>query len=75
MYYSTMSDPISSAAAAELLELSPSRVRALALAGKLKGFRVGRDWVYERADVMKFKSKERRGPGRPKKAESCRRAR
>ena len=62
-----MTDPITTSVAAKILKLSPSRVRALAKAKELPAFRAGRDWVYERADVLAFKGKERRGRGRPKK--------
>lgn len=62
-----MNDPIPTSVAAKILKLSPSRVRALALAGVLPAVRVGRDWVYERADVRAFKATDRPGRGRPPK--------
>ena len=37
--------------AATALQLHPSRVRALAASGRLRGTKVGRDWVFEESEV------------------------
>jgi excisionase family DNA binding protein len=37
--------------AATVLQLHPSRVRALATRGRLRGIKVGRDWVFEETEV------------------------
>lgn len=49
---------------AEYLGVTTGRVRQLARAGKLKGKRVGRDWVFERPKVEAFASEPRKS-GRP----------
>ena len=51
---------------AELLGLSPGRVRQLAQAGTIPAEKIGRDWVFIRRDVDEFANKHRR-PGRPSK--------
>ncbi len=52
--------------AADLLGLSVGRVRQLAIDGKLRGERVGRDWVFVRSVVEEFARRPRRR-GRPNK--------
>ena len=57
------------AQAAEFLKLSEKRVRELALAGRLKGQRIGRDWLFEPEELKRFKKLDRpRGwpKGRPR---------
>lgn len=54
--------------AAELLEVSPRRVRKMLAAGDLPGKRVGRSWVIERADVQEVR---RSRVGRPWSAVSA----
>lgn len=49
---------------ARMLNVTPSRVRALIAQGMLPARKVGRAWVLEEADVMERASK-RVGPGRP----------
>jgi len=50
---------------AEFLEVDPSRVRALRIAGRLHGKRkVGPTWVYDRAEVAGFKRGWNRTSGR-----------
>ena len=49
-----------------LLGVNTSRVRQLARAGSLKGERVGRDWLFRRADVEEYERTRRPGPGRPR---------
>lgn len=52
--------------AAAILGRDPSLVRRLARAGRLKGKKDGRDWLYEESDVLEFKALERK-TGRPRK--------
>lgn len=52
---------------AEYLGLTEGRVRQLTREGLLKGTKVGRDWVYTRADVDEFRDSPRPRPGRPAK--------
>lgn len=61
---------LNTAAVAERLGLSPKRVRELAAAGRLKGQRVGRDWVFDPRTVEAFAKVERKPgwkKGRPRK--------
>ena len=51
--------------AAEILGLSPTRVRALALTGELQGDKLGRDWIFSAAVIERVSQKQRPGPGRP----------
>lgn len=41
--------------AADILGVSTSRVRQFKLAGRLKATKFGRDLVFDRAEVLKFK--------------------
>jgi len=41
--------------AAEILSLTPGRIRQLARALKLTGSRTGRDWMFKESDVRRFK--------------------
>ena len=50
---------------AAVLGVNTSRVRQLARAGQLKGERVGRDWLFRRADVEEYERPRPRGCGRP----------
>ena len=50
---------------AAVLGVNTSRVRQLARAGQLKGERVGRDWLFSRADVEEYERTRPRGRGRP----------
>lgn len=50
---------------AAVLGVNTSRVRQLARAGSLKGERVGRDWLFRRADVEEYERTRPRGRGRP----------
>ena len=47
--------------------LSIARVRALVASKDLRARKIGRDWIIRRKDAEAFASKERRGPGRPRK--------
>jgi excisionase family DNA binding protein len=53
--------------AAELLCITPVRVRQLIETGQLNSEKVGRDHLLEEADVVKFNREGRRARGRPKK--------
>lgn len=55
---------LSAADAAERLGVVPSRVRALAKAGRLHGRKVGRHWVFSAPDVDRWASR-RKAVGRP----------
>ena len=48
--------------ASELSGVPPTTLRENARKGRLPARKMGRDWVFRRADVMAF---EHRGPGRP----------
>ncbi len=57
--------------AADFLKMTPGRVRQLARAGILKGYRLGpRAWVFERVELERFAAEERPGPGRPRKGDA-----
>ena len=49
--------------AADLMGVTPRRVRALIEAGRLRAEKVGRDWQIRRADAENLERK----PGRPRK--------
>lgn len=51
---------------AAALGVTVGRVRQLATSGKLKGEKVGRDWVFRKSDVAEYSRRPRR-PGRPRK--------
>jgi excisionase family DNA binding protein len=53
---------ISVAQAAQLLKISPQRIRNFIRDGRLPAMQVGRAFVLQRSDVLKV---QRRGPGRP----------
>jgi len=44
---------------ARMLDLHPSRITALARAGRLRGERIGRDWTFTRQAVNEFQKLER----------------
>lgn len=50
---------------AELLGLSPVRVRALAATGELQADKLGRDWIFSMAVVEKVARMPRKRAGRP----------
>lgn len=52
--------------AAAILRVTPSRVQQLAIAGRIKGVKVGRDWRFEASSVKAHKP-AKRGP-KPVKA-------
>jgi excisionase family DNA binding protein len=56
---------LTAAQAAELLNLSPDRVRKLAQSGRLPGEKVGGSWFFKPEDVAAFKARPRL-PGYPK---------
>lgn len=61
---------LTTSGAAKVLGLSAKRVRELALSGRLRGRRLGRDWVFEADDVRAFARLERPPgwkKGRPRK--------
>jgi len=58
---------ITTTKAAQLLKITPIRVRQLIAAGQLKSQKVGRDHLLEEADVLKFDRESRRPNGRPRK--------
>lgn len=62
---------LSVAQSAELLNVSPARVRALVAEGSLPAEKVGRAWVLREQDVAR-RLEEKPGPGRPSKAVSKR---
>lgn len=51
---------------AAALGVTVGRVRQLATSGKLKGEKVGRDWVFRQSEVAEYSRRPRR-PGRPRK--------
>ena len=53
---------------AAALGVTVGRVRQLAVAGKLKGEKVGRDWVFRQSEVAEYQRRPRR-PGRPRKVQ------
>jgi excisionase family DNA binding protein len=61
-------DVLSVARAADVLDVSPRRVRQLLESGRLAGEQLGRSWVIDRGDVDRLR---RRGVGRPWSASSA----
>ena len=59
-----MTNLITVAKAAALLEVTPRRVQALIAEGKLPAQRIGRDYLIDPSDLPLL---ERRPPGRPRK--------
>ncbi len=59
-----MPDDLTTNEAAEILNISPRRVRALIHAGRLPAEKHGRDWAIKPADLELVKVRK---PGRPKK--------
>jgi len=57
-------DLVSSLDAAVRLGVAPSRVRALAQAGDLEGYKIGRRWFFSPAQLDRW-ARRRRVPGRP----------
>lgn len=56
---------------AEMLGLDPSTVRRQAIAGRIRGQKVGpRAWVFEASEVDRYRAEQLGRPGRPKKAAS-----
>ena len=53
---------------AEMLEVTPQYIRKLCIDGRLKGTKIGHQWLFTPEAVEEFK-KTRRSPGRPKKEE------
>src|SRR5450755_1913212 len=60
-------DLLSAADAARRLGVHPSRVRALLAAGKLRGFKLGGNWVVEAASI-RHRLAGSSAPGRPLEA-------
>jgi hypothetical protein len=58
-----MADILDSKQAATILNVSPRRIRKLAQTYNI-GRKIGRDWIFTRADIAKLKN-ARREPGRP----------
>lgn len=53
---------------AEMLGLDPSTVRRQAIAGRIRGQKVGpRAWVFEADEVERYRSEQLGRPGRPSK--------
>jgi excisionase family DNA binding protein len=61
---------ISTAEAAKRLNVSPSRVRKMIEAKRLKAIKVGREWLIDPKDLDAVK---KRTPGRPKSRKSTKR--
>jgi excisionase family DNA binding protein len=59
---------ITTTKAAELLDITPARVRQLISQGQLKSQMAGRDHLLDEADVLRFNREGRRPSGRPSKA-------
>lgn len=60
------SGPITTSDAAEILGVTPARVRQFVLEGRLKGKKLGRDLLLDESEVRAFASKPRKITGRPK---------
>ncbi len=58
-----MEKHVTTSEAAAVIGCNTSRVRQLLLAGKLRGERVGRDWLVERKSAEEYRDTERK-PGR-----------
>ena len=58
--------PISTAEAAEILGVTPSRVRQLIIEGRLGATKIGRDQLLDKEEVENFALKPRMRTGRPK---------
>ena len=60
--------PITTSEAAEILDVTPARVRQFVLDGRLSGRKFGRDLLLDESEVRKFAAKPRKITGRPKKS-------
>jgi excisionase family DNA binding protein len=60
------SDLITTSEAAEILGVTPARVRQFVLDGRLNGRKVGRDLLLDESEVRTFAAKPRKITGRPK---------
>jgi excisionase family DNA binding protein len=58
--------PITTSEAAEILGVTPARVRQFVLDGRLIGRKFGRDLLLDELEVRKFAAKPRKITGRPK---------
>jgi excisionase family DNA binding protein len=65
-----MLEKITTGRAAEILGVSPGRIRQLILAGLLRAEKVGRDHLLDPAEV-KFYDESRRPAGRPRKEDEA----
>lgn len=55
--------PIGTRQVSDILGVTPQRVRAMILAGRLKATKVGRDWLIDPPDLEAVKYRK---PGRPR---------
>jgi excisionase family DNA binding protein len=51
--------------AADVLGLSPVRIRSLAASGELQADKLGRDWIFSTQVIERAAKRQRPGPGRP----------
>ncbi len=58
---------LSAGQAADALGISRQRLDELVAAGQISRRKVGRNYVYQRADLDAYRAKGKRGPGRPPK--------
>ena len=59
-------NPISTAEAAKILGVTPSRVRQLIIEGRLEATKIGRDQLLDKKNVESFALQPRERTGRPK---------
>ena len=60
-------DIVSTAAVAEMLDVSQEAVSQLVRKGRLPAIRIGRNWAVRREDLIKFAETYTKGPG-PRKS-------
>ncbi|MBX2851782.1 MAG: helix-turn-helix domain-containing protein [Phycisphaeraceae bacterium] len=58
---------LSTAEAADRLNVTQPHVALLIRKGDLKGTKVGRNWIIDERSIEAFERRERPGPGRPAK--------
>jgi hypothetical protein len=64
-----MDKMVTTAVAADILKVTPARIRQLILANRLKAQKIGRDHLICVNDVREFAASEQKKAGRPKKNE------
>lgn len=59
---------------AELLRCTPERVQELARTGEIPGLKIGRDWLFVRADLLAYLAEKARAEAAERRAQRTPRA-